>query len=102
MRSENDGFRAYIVTGATSPLEVIYEKQNALPDHAPPKKASDFGIAPTIVPVEGCEALIAPVSYVQWLKEAVGGLSIPHRARGVKGWKSICGPATIILSRSQQ
>jgi len=43
-----------------------------------------FG-APSNVPVVGCRALITPVSYVQWLKEAVGGLSIPHRARGVKG-----------------
>ncbi len=42
-----------------------------------------FG-APSNVPVVGCRALIAPVSYVQWLLEAIGGLSIPHRARGVK------------------
>ncbi len=40
--------------------------------------------APSIVPEVGCRALIAPVSYVQWLLGAVGGLSIPHRARGVK------------------
>ncbi len=43
-----------------------------------------FG-APSNVPVVGCEALIAPVSYVQWLLGPVGGLSIPHGARGVKG-----------------
>ncbi len=42
-----------------------------------------FG-APSNVPLMGCRALIAPVSYVQWLQEVVGGLSIPHRARGVK------------------
>ncbi len=41
--------------------------------------------APTIVPVVGCRALIAPVSYFQWLLGAVGGLSISHGARGVKG-----------------
>ncbi len=40
--------------------------------------------APTNVPLVGCRALIAPVSYVQWLLGAVGGLSIPHRSRGVK------------------
>ncbi len=40
--------------------------------------------APSNVPLVDRRALIAPVSYVQWLLEAVGGLSIPHRARGVK------------------
>ncbi len=43
-----------------------------------------FG-APSIVPVVGCRALIAPVSYIQWLQGAVRGLSIPHRVRSVKG-----------------
>ena len=40
-----------------------------------------FG-APSDVPLVGCRALIALVSYVQWLQGAGGGLSIPHRARG--------------------
>ncbi len=50
--------------------------------------------APTIVPLVGCRVLIAPVSYFQWLQGVVRGeilyhgitrgLSIPHRARGVK------------------
>ena len=42
-----------------------------------------FG-APLNVPLVGCKALIAPVSYVQWLQVVVGDLSIPHRAMGVK------------------
>ncbi len=42
-----------------------------------------FG-APSNVPLVGCRALIALVSYVQWLRGAVGGLSIPCWARGVK------------------
>ncbi len=46
-----------------------------------------FG-APSIVPEVGCRALIAPVSYVQWLEGAVRGLSIPHGARSVKGQPS--------------
>ncbi len=50
--------------------------------------------APTNVPLMGCRALIAPVSYVQWLKEAVGGLSIPHRARGVKEQGFSAGEST--------
>ncbi len=58
--------------------------------------------APSNVPLVGCRALIAPVSYALWLLGPVGGLSIPYWQEGVKGWKSICGPATIILSRSQQ
>jgi hypothetical protein len=40
--------------------------------------------APTIVPLVGCRALIAPVSYVQCLRGAVGSLSILYWARGVK------------------
>ncbi len=40
--------------------------------------------APSIVPVVGCRALIARFSYAQWLLGPVRGLSIPHRARGVK------------------
>jgi len=46
------------------------------------------------VPEVGCRALIAPVSYFQWLQGAVRGeilyhgitrgSNIPHRARGVK------------------
>ncbi len=66
--------------------------------------------APSIVPEVGCRALIAPVSYVQWLKEAVGSLSIPHRARGVKfsarrakpiyhGW--VLYLPTVVYARSQ-
>jgi hypothetical protein len=42
-----------------------------------------FG-APTTLPEVGCRALIAPVSYVQWMMGAVGGLSIPYWGRGVK------------------
>ncbi len=42
-----------------------------------------FG-APSIVPVVGCRALIAPVSYVQWLLGVVGGLNITYCGRGVK------------------
>ncbi len=42
-----------------------------------------FG-TPSNVPLVGYRALIAPVSYALWLLGAVGGLSIPHRARGVK------------------
>ena len=41
--------------------------------------------APSIVPVVGCKALIAPVSYIQWLQGAAEGLSIPQQTRGVKG-----------------
>ncbi len=44
---------------------------------------------PTIVPKVGCRALIAPVSYVQWLLEAVGGLSIDSAKNGVK--RLFCG-----------
>ncbi len=40
-----------------------------------------FG-APSIVPVVGCRALIAPVSYVQWLLEAVGA-SVSLTGQGV-------------------
>ncbi len=40
--------------------------------------------APSNVPVVGYRALIAPVSYVQWLQGAVWGLSIPYWGRGVK------------------
>ncbi len=40
--------------------------------------------APSNVPDECFRDLIAPVSYVQWLLRAVGGLSIPHRASVVK------------------
>ncbi len=43
-----------------------------------------FG-APSIVSVMDLAAIIAALFIVQWLKEAVGGLSIPHQARGVKG-----------------
>ncbi len=39
---------------------------------------------PSIVPLVGCRALIALVSYVQWLLGAVGGLSIAYWTRGVK------------------
>ena len=39
--------------------------------------------APSIVPVVAYEALIAPVSYVQWLRGGVRGLSISHWGRGV-------------------
>ena len=42
-----------------------------------------FG-APANVPLVGCRALIALVSYVQWLQGVVGGLSIPYWSRGVK------------------
>ncbi|MCZ6620313.1 MAG: hypothetical protein O7C72_00175 [Deltaproteobacteria bacterium] len=46
-----------------------------------------FG-APSIVPAVAAGLLIAPVSYFEWLRGAVGGLSIPHRARGVKGHRA--------------
>ncbi len=42
-----------------------------------------FG-APSIVSVVDLAAIIAALFIVQWLKEAGEGLSIPHRARGVK------------------
>ena len=42
-----------------------------------------FG-APSIVAAVASGLLIALVPYVQCLQEAVGGLSIAHRARGVK------------------
>ena len=40
---------------------------------------------PSIVPEVGCRALIAPVSYDQWLLGAVRSLTIPHRCMGIKG-----------------
>jgi hypothetical protein len=66
--------------------------------------------APSIVPLVGCRALIAPGSYIQWLQGAVGGLSIPHWARGVKlsarrakpiyhGW--VLYLPTVVYARSQ-
>jgi hypothetical protein len=39
---------------------------------------------PSIVPVVGCRALIAPVSYFQWLLGSAEGLSIDQWARAVK------------------
>ncbi len=50
--------------------------------------------APSDVSVVGCRALIAPVSYVQWLLGAVGGLSIPCGVRGVKRRTVHIAPAT--------
>jgi len=47
-----------------------------------------FG-APSIVPGVGCRALIAPVSYVQWLQVVVGGLSIGQAKDSVK--RLFCG-----------
>ena len=40
--------------------------------------------APSIVSVVDPAAMIAAIFIVQWLKEAVGGLSIHQWARGVK------------------
>ncbi len=39
---------------------------------------------PSIVPLVGYRALIAPVSYVQWLQVVVGGLSIGQAKDSVK------------------
>jgi len=63
-----------------------FKKQNALRARLRPLKASGCPDSPSIVPEVGCRALIAPFSYVQWLQEVVGGLSIAHGARGVKRW----------------
>ncbi len=52
------------------------------PGRAPPEKASELSYAPSIVPEVGCRALIAPVSYVQWLAGCRRGLSIHHWTRG--------------------
>ncbi len=52
-----------------------------------------FG-TPSNVPLVGFGALIAPVSYVQWLLGAVGGLSIPHQGRGCQVAR-ISFPATV-------
>jgi len=63
-----------------------------------------FG-APVIVPVVGYRALIAPVSYVQWLQGAVGGPSIPHGARGVKISPSFSQPSLpypVLFYRTQK
>jgi len=59
-------------------------EKNAFPGHASPEKASELPETPMNVPVVSYRALIAPVSYLQGLQGAVGGLSIPHRTRGVK------------------
>jgi len=67
-----------------------FKKQNALRARLRPLKASGCPDSPSIVPEVGYRALIAPVSYFQWLQEAGRGLSIPHRARGVKDWWSYC------------
>jgi len=63
-----------------------------------------FG-APSIVPVVGCRALIAPVSYVQWLLGVVGGLSIAYWARGVKispSLSQLCLPYPVLFYRTRK
>ena len=61
--------------------------------------------APSNVPVVAYEALIAPVSYFQCLLGPVGGLSILHRARGVKinpSFSQLCLPHPTLFYSTQK
>ncbi len=57
------------------------------------------------MPEVGCKALIALVSYDLWLLGAVGGLSILHRARGVKispSFSQLRLPHPVLFYRTQK
>ena len=63
---------------------VFSKIRNAPPGRAPPEKASECVVRQRLCRWWAVGLLSPRFSYVQWLKEAVGGLSISHLAWGVK------------------
>ncbi len=71
-----------------------FKKQNALRARLRPLKASGCPDSPSIVPEVGCRALIALVSYVEWLLGAEGA-SVSLTGQGVSRTGGLIpGPAS--------